>query len=49
MKVIFILLPRAGEGSLAMTRCREAGCSVHAVEYHTPMRQVEAIELVTYS
>ena len=43
----FLLLLLSGEGTMTITKCREPGCSVHSVKYDIPMRQIEALILLS--
>ena len=36
-----------GEDSVNIVKCREPGCSVHSVEYEIPMRQIQALLLIS--
>ena len=37
----------SGEGRVQTSRCRQAGCSVHSVEYDIPLAQIEALILMS--
>ena len=37
----------SGEGQVKTSRCRQAGCSVHSVEYDIPLAQIEALILMS--
>ena len=37
----------SGEGQVATTKCRQAGCSVHSVKYDIPVSQIEALILMS--
>ena len=37
------------EDTVTVTKCREPGCSVHSVNYDIPMKQVEALILLSGS
>ena len=37
----------SGEGTVATTKCRQAGCSVHSVKYDIPVSQIEALILMS--
>ena len=37
----------SGEGRVQTSKCRQAGCSVHSVEYEIPVSQIEALILMS--
>ena len=37
----------SGQGRVRTTKCRQAGCSVHSVEYDIPLSQIEALILMS--
>ena len=42
-----VTLMLTGEGRVQTSKCRQAGCSVHSVEYEIPVSQIEALILMS--